>query len=81
RLDALWAIAALHDADPAKRLDAVQVVAARSDLDMIEQLRPFVAKNADGSYTEPDARVRAAAQQGLDTLHALQRRGEIVGTV
>ena len=29
RLDALWAIAALHDADPAKRLEAVQVVAAR----------------------------------------------------
>jgi urea transport system permease protein len=44
-------------------------------------LRPLVAKNADGSYTEPDARVRTAAQQGLDALHALQRRGEIVGTV
>jgi urea transport system permease protein len=81
RLDALWAIAALHDADPAKRLDAVRIVAERHDLDMIEQLRPLVAKNADGSYAEPDARVRDAAQQGLDTLHALQKRGEIVGTL
>ncbi|KAG8148802.1 urea ABC transporter permease subunit UrtB [Burkholderia catarinensis] len=81
RLDALWAIAALHDADPAKRLEAVQVVAARHDLDMIEQLRPLVAMNADGSYAEPDARVRGAAQQGLDALHALQRRGEIAGTL
>ncbi|WP_081072990.1 urea ABC transporter permease subunit UrtB [Burkholderia stagnalis] len=81
RLDALWAIAALHDADSAKRLEAVQVVAARSDLDMIEQLRPLVAKNADGSFAEPDARVRDAAQQGLDALHALQRRGEIAGTL
>ncbi|MBU9367987.1 urea ABC transporter permease subunit UrtB [Burkholderia multivorans] len=81
RLDALWAIAALHDADPAKRLEAVRVVAARSDVDMIEQLRPLVAKNADGSFAEPDARVRDAAQHGLDALHALQRRAEIVGTV
>lgn len=81
RLDALWAIAALHDADPAKRLDAVQLVAARRDLDMIEQLRPLVAKNADGSWAEPDAAVRAAAQQGLDALQTIQRRGEIVGTL
>ncbi|WDD93219.1 urea ABC transporter permease subunit UrtB [Burkholderia sp. FERM BP-3421] len=81
RLDALWAIAALHDPDPAKRLAAVQLVAARHDLDMIEQLRPLVAKRADGGWAEPDAAVRAAAQQGLDALHAIQRRGEIVGTL
>ncbi|AOJ80050.1 urea ABC transporter permease [Burkholderia savannae] len=81
RLDALRAIAALHDADPAKRLEAVRLVAARRDLDMIEQLRPLAAKNADGSYAEPDARVRDAAQQGLDALHTIQRRGEIAGTL
>jgi urea transport system permease protein len=81
RLDALWAIAALHDADPAKRLEAVELVAARHDLDMIEQLRPLVARKADGSYAEPDARVRAAAQQGLDALHSLQERGEIASTL
>ncbi|WP_323118390.1 urea ABC transporter permease subunit UrtB [Burkholderia alba] len=81
RLDALWAIAALHDADPAKRLEAVRLVAARRDLDMIEQLRPLVAKNPDGSDVEPDAQVRDAARQGLDALHALQRRSEIVGTL
>ncbi|MCM2492253.1 urea ABC transporter permease subunit UrtB [Burkholderia glumae] len=81
RLDALWAIAALHDADPAKRLEAVQLVAARHDLDMIEQLRPLVAKRPDGSDAEPDARVREAAQQGLDALHALQERGELASTL
>ncbi|WP_063533459.1 urea ABC transporter permease subunit UrtB [Burkholderia sp. MSMB1589WGS] len=81
RLDALWAIAALRDADPAKRLEAVRLVAARSDLDMIEQLRPLVAKRPDGSDTEPDARVREAAQQGLDALYTIQRRGEIAGTL
>ncbi|AGK49179.1 urea ABC transporter, permease protein UrtB [Burkholderia thailandensis MSMB121] len=81
RLDALWAIAALRDADPAKRLEAVRLVAARSDLDMIEQLRPLVAKRPDGSDAEPDARVREAAQQGLDALYTIQRRGEIAGTL
>ncbi|KVN13328.1 MULTISPECIES: urea ABC transporter permease subunit UrtB [unclassified Burkholderia] len=81
RLDALWAIAALRDADPAKRLEAVRLVAARSDLDMIEQLRPLIAKRPDGSDAEPDARVRKAAQQGLDALYTIQRRGEIAGTL
>ncbi|WP_414444114.1 urea ABC transporter permease subunit UrtB [Burkholderia sp. 22PA0106] len=81
RLDALWAIAALHDKDAAKRLEAVKVVAARHDLDMIEQLRPLVAKNPDGSFAEPDAQVRAAAQEGLDALHSLQERGEIASTL
>ncbi|WP_089341284.1 urea ABC transporter permease subunit UrtB [Burkholderia singularis] len=81
RLDTLWAIAALHDADPARRLEAVRLVAARNDLDMIEQLRPLVAKRADASDAEPDAQVRAAAQQGLDALYAIQRRGEIAGTL
>lgn len=81
RLDALWAIAALRDADPAKRLEAVRLVAARSDLDMIEQLRPLVAKRPDGGDAEPDARVREAAQQGLGALYAIQRRGEIASTL
>lgn len=81
RLDALWAIAALRDADPAKRLEAVRLVAARSDLDMIEQLRPLVAKRPDGGDAEPDARVREAAQQGLGALYAIQRRSEIAGTL
>src|SRR6202035_1557129 len=60
RLDTLWAMTALHDSDAAKRLEAVQLVAARHDLDMNELLRPIVVKNADGTFAEPDARVRAA---------------------
>ncbi|WP_233411752.1 urea ABC transporter permease subunit UrtB [Paraburkholderia kururiensis] len=81
RLDTLWAMTALHDSDPAKRLDAVQLVAARHDLDMFELLRPLVAKKPDGSFVESDAKVRAAAQQGIDALDAIQRRSEIAGTV
>ncbi|MGX7004198.1 urea ABC transporter permease subunit UrtB [Caballeronia sp. KNU42] len=81
RLDTLWATTALHDTDPNKRLEAVQLVAARHDLDMNELLRPIVVKNADGSFAEPDARVRAAAQTGIEELNSIQRRGEIVGTI
>ncbi|MEA3090495.1 MAG: urea transport system permease protein [Caballeronia sp.] len=81
RLDTLWATTALHDTDPGKRLEAVQLVAARHDLDMNELLRPIVVKNADGTFAEPDARVRAAAQAGIEELNSIQRRGEIVGTI
>jgi urea transport system permease protein len=81
RLDTLWATTALHDTDANKRLEAVQLVAARHDLDMNELLRPIVAKNADGTFNEPDERVRAAAQTGIEELNSIQRRGEIVGTI
>ncbi|WP_025601203.1 urea ABC transporter permease subunit UrtB [Burkholderia sp. WSM2230] len=81
RLDTLWAMTALHDTDAAKRLEAVQLVAARHDLDMNELLRPLVAKKADGSFAESDARVRAAAQNGIDELDAIRRRSEIAGTL
>ena len=81
RLDTLWAMTALHDADPAKRLEAVQLVAARHDLDMNELLRPLVAKKPDGSFVEADDRVRAAAQSGIDELDAIQRRSQIAGTL
>ncbi|MEX3669057.1 urea ABC transporter permease subunit UrtB [Paraburkholderia phenoliruptrix] len=81
RLDTLWAMSALHDTDAAKRLEAVQLVAARHDLDMNELLRPLVAKKADGSFAESDARVRAAAQSGIDELDAIQRRSQIAGTL
>jgi urea transport system permease protein len=48
---------------------------------MNELLRPIVVKNADGTFAEPDARVRAAAQAGIEELDSIQRRGQIVGTV
>lgn len=63
RLDTLWATTALHDTDANKRLEAVQLVAARHDLDMNELLRPIVVKNADGTFAEPDARVRSSTSR------------------
>ncbi|QGZ60835.1 urea ABC transporter permease subunit UrtB [Paraburkholderia acidisoli] len=81
RLDTLWAMTALRDPNADTRLEATQLVAARHDLDMYELLRPLVAKNASGAFNEPDARVRAAAQAGIDSLDSIQRRSEIAGTL
>lgn len=81
RLDVLWAMTALSDSDPSKRLEAVQVVAARHDVELYPLLRPLVAKRADGSFAEPDARVRTAAQRGIDALDAIERNNRIVGTL
>ncbi|WP_322059293.1 urea ABC transporter permease subunit UrtB [Paraburkholderia sp. J63] len=81
RLDTLWAMTALHDPNAATRLEAVKLVAARRDLDMYELLRPLVAKSASGVWSEPDAKVRATAQRGLDALDSIQRRSEIAGTL
>ncbi len=81
RLDTLWATTALHDPDANKRLEAVQLVAARHDLDMNELLRPIVQKNPDGTFNEPDPRVRDAAQAGIEELDSNQRRGQIAGTI
>ncbi|POR55859.1 amino acid/amide ABC transporter membrane protein 1 (HAAT family) [Paraburkholderia eburnea] len=81
RLDTLWAMSALRDPDAATRLEATKLVAARHDLDMYELLRPLVAKNTSGGWSEPDANVRAAAQQGIDALDSIQRRSQILGTL
>ena len=81
RLDTLWAMTALRDPNAATRLEATRLVAARHDLDMYELLRPLVAKNASGAWNEPDADVRAVAQQGIDALDSIQRRSEIAGTL
>ncbi|WP_028226061.1 urea ABC transporter permease subunit UrtB [Paraburkholderia ferrariae] len=81
RLDTLWAMTALHNPDAAIRLEAAKLVAARHDLDMYELLRPLVAKTAAGAWAEPDARVRAAAQNGINALDSIQRRNEILGTL
>ncbi|RQH08402.1 urea ABC transporter permease subunit UrtB [Paraburkholderia dinghuensis] len=81
RLDVLWAMSALHDPDAAARREAAKLVASRHDLDMYELLRPLVAKTSAGAWAEPDAQVRAAAQEGIAALDAIQRRSAIAGTL
>ncbi|WP_287496453.1 urea ABC transporter permease subunit UrtB [Pandoraea sp. CB10b_02] len=81
RLDQLWAQTALHDADPAKRREAIDLIAAAGDPQMRDLLLPIVAKQADGTYAESDASVRSAADIALTKLASAQRRSEFFGTV
>jgi len=81
RLDTLWATTALHNRDPAQRLQAVLTLNARHNLEVGELLRPLLAQNPDGSYAETDPAVRRAAQAGLDDLVNIERRSQIAGTV
>ncbi len=81
RLDQLWAQSALHDANPAKRREAIDLIAAAGDPQMRDLLLPIVARQADGTFAEPDANVRSAADIALTQLAAAQRRSEFFGTV
>jgi urea transport system permease protein len=81
RLDQLWAQSALHDPSPAKRREAIDLIASAGDPQMRDLLLPIVAKQPDGSYAEPDANVRSAADIALTQLAAAQRRSEFFGTI
>ncbi|VVD66323.1 urea ABC transporter permease subunit UrtB [Pandoraea cepalis] len=81
RLDQLWAQTALHDTDAKKRREAIDLIAAAGDPQMRDLLLPIVAKQADGTYAEPDANVRSAADIALTKLAAAQRRSEFFGTL
>jgi urea transport system permease protein len=81
RLDILWSLTSLTDPDPALRLAAVERVAAARDLRTMDLLRARLARQADGSPVEPDARVREAARRGLDALATVEARNQFVGTL
>jgi urea transport system permease protein len=81
RLDQLWALTALQDSDAAKRLQAVQLIGERKDPQMRSLLLPLVGKQADGTYTEPDEKVRAAANDALKAMSFEQWKIEMIGTL
>jgi urea transport system permease protein len=81
RLDQLWALTALQDPDPGKRLEAVQLIEQRKDPQMRGLLLPILEKNKDGAYAEADPKVRAAATEALKALAFEQWKTEMVGTL
>jgi urea transport system permease protein len=44
-------------------------------------LLPFLEKNKDGSFVEPDAELRAAATTSLSSIDGRQRKGELLGAI
>lgn len=61
----------LDSEDPADRREAVTALGSASSQTVISLLTPFVARDADGEWIEPDASVRAAAEESLN---AVERR-------
>jgi urea transport system permease protein len=82
RLDQLWALTALQDPDPARRLEAVQLIGQRKDPQMRGLLLPLLEKNKEeGDFAESDSKVRAAAEEGLKAMAFEQWKIEMIGTL
>src|ERR1700726_3143161 len=81
RLDQLWALTALQDPDASKRLQAVQLIGERKDPQMRSLLMPLVAKQKDGTFAEPDEKVRTAATVALKAMAFEQWKIEMIGTL
>src|ERR1700726_2247991 len=79
--DQLWALTALQDPDPAKRLQAVQLIGERKDPQMRSLLAPLVAKQSDGTFAETDEKVRTAATVALKAMAFEQWKIEMIGTL
>ncbi|MBV8587336.1 MAG: urea ABC transporter permease subunit UrtB, partial [Verrucomicrobia bacterium] len=79
RLDQLWAMTALRDPDPAHRAEAVNLIAQRHDPQLRTLIAPLVTTKPDGSFVEPDAGVRKAAQAAIDQLKSDELKTQWVG--
>ncbi|WP_078195745.1 urea ABC transporter permease subunit UrtB [Cupriavidus necator] len=84
-LDVIWANLVLAgSADSAARdarLEAIRILGSDSNPQSRQKLAPLMERDSAGNYREPDAAVRLAAQQALDTLRGDQRRAELIGNL
>jgi urea transport system permease protein len=62
-----------------ERLGAIRTLAGSGNPKTETLLLPLVAKKADGSWAEPDAEIRAAAQESLASVRARLAWGERLG--
>jgi urea transport system permease protein len=69
----------IKDADAEVRLKAVGVLAQSDQSSTSLLLQPFLAKNAEGQFLEPDVRIRTAAKNGLAKINERLVRMEYLG--
>jgi urea transport system permease protein len=67
--------------DPALRLRAATLLGASSSQQVRPMLAALLERRADGSFVEPDERVRSAARTSLATLEARIARSEWFGRI
>lgn len=76
-LELATASLAIRSSDPAERIVAAQRLAASTDPQVRQMLATMVARGKDGSYAEPDEKVRAVAQASLSTINERLQRTEM----
>lgn len=81
KLDVIWANTVLADGSRDERLEAIRILGRDSDPATRQRLQPLVERGEGGQYREPDAQLRAAAQQALDNLQASERQAELIGNL
>jgi urea transport system permease protein len=72
-LQAGLALADLDDADPEKRLAAIHKLETSLSPDVYNRLTTLTTRNDDGTYIEPDERVRVAAVKGVAHIDSWRR--------
>ncbi len=75
------ATANLQSPDAAKRKAAVEALADSTNAGLKPALMQMLAKNADGSYAEPDESVRAAVVKTISAINAHLARTEFLGNL
>jgi urea transport system permease protein len=81
RLGLVQAAAALAGDDRAKKLEAIGRLAESRSSSTRPLLLPFVEKNADGSFKDPDAELRGAAQAAIAAIDGRERTTALAGSV
>jgi urea transport system permease protein len=81
RLGLVRAASRLAGDDRAVRLEAIAQLSASDNPATRLLLLPFLEKNADGSFKEPDAEIRSAAERAIRSIDGHQRKGELAGAV
>ena len=71
----------LGSANADARLAAVQLIDKTSSDAFLSELQRLSARNADGSYAEPDPRVRAAATHAIEAVVSKQRLISAAGSL
>lgn len=81
KLDQLWALTALQDPEVEERLKAVKLIGDLGDPQMEGLLLPLTVKKTDGSYNEPDPKVRTAVLAALEQCRFEERKIQLAGTI
>lgn len=81
KLDAIWANLVMADGSREQRLEAIRILGRDSNPGSRQILLPVIERDEAGKFREPDAELRSAAQQALDSLRADQRKAELLGNL